>query len=93
MLCNSRKLNHYSSVVQTVAHSISQIKYPVSIYVVNATRVFFTITPGCAIVCLYSDQNLLEEMSRAMPLYASLFTRVVIGLCRSHNAGYRVPQC
>jgi len=31
-------------------------------------------------------------MSRVMSLYASLFTRVVIGLCRSYNAGYKVPQ-
>jgi len=29
---------------------------------------------------------------KVMSLYASLFTRVVIRLCRSYNAGYKVPQ-
>jgi len=29
---------------------------------------------------------------KLMSLYASLFTRVVIGLCRSYNAGYKIQQ-
>jgi hypothetical protein len=73
MLCNPRKLNHYSPVVQTVAYSISQTHYPGSSYVVYAIRVCYRHCLQCHFMLVLRPDFAGRDL-RVMSLYASLLT-------------------
>ena len=91
MLCTLRNLNDYSSVVHTVGYSISQTRYPGSTYLVNGTPFCYRHCFLCHFM-LVLRKDFAGSYVKVMSLYTSLFTRVIIRLCKSYNAGYKVPQ-